>query len=99
VIGAELRRLGLAELGPDPAEPWDGWPATLAGGWAAMGTTRMSADPRRGVVDANGRLHGLANLYATGGSVFPTGGYVNPTLTIVALAARLAAHLREEALR
>ena len=64
-----------------------------------LGTTRMHPDPERGVVDADGRLHGLGNLYVTGGSVFPTGGYVNPTLTIVALAARLAAHLREEALR
>jgi len=61
-----------------------------------LGTTRMADDPRRGVVDADGRVHGIPNLYVTGGSVFPTAGYVNPTLTIVALASRLAAHLREE---
>jgi choline dehydrogenase-like flavoprotein len=64
-----------------------------------LGTTRMADDQRRGVVDADGRVHGVPNLYVTGGSVFPTGGYVNPTLTIVALAARLAAHLREKAAR
>ncbi len=59
-----------------------------------MGTTRMSSDPRHGVVDADCRVHGIANLYVTGSSVFPTGGYANPTLTIVALALRLADHLR-----
>lgn len=58
------------------------------------GTTRMSTDARRGVVDADCRVHGTDNLYAAGGSVFPTAGFANPTLTIVALAARLADHLR-----
>jgi choline dehydrogenase-like flavoprotein len=58
-----------------------------------LGTTRMDRDPKRGVVDADGRLHSSRNVYVTGGSVFPTGGYVNPTLTIVALAARLGAHV------
>ncbi|HEX6702440.1 MAG TPA: GMC family oxidoreductase [Gaiellaceae bacterium] len=64
-----------------------------------LGTTRMHAEERRGVVDANGRVHGLANLFVTGGSVFPTAGFVNPTLTIVALAARLSAHLRQDVLQ
>lgn len=58
------------------------------------GTTRMHEDPRRGVVDADGRVHECDNLYAAGGSVFPTAGFVNPTLTIVALALRLADHLK-----
>jgi choline dehydrogenase-like flavoprotein len=62
-----------------------------------LGTTRMADDPRQGVVDRDARVHGIPNLYVTGGSVFPTAGYVNPTLTMVALAARLAAHLREPA--
>jgi choline dehydrogenase-like flavoprotein len=57
------------------------------------GTTRMSADPGSSVVDPTGRVHGTANLYACGASVFPTAGAANPTLTIVALALRLAAHL------
>jgi choline dehydrogenase-like flavoprotein len=48
-------------------------------------------------VDENGRVHGTSNLYITGSSVFPTGGYANPTLTIVALAARLGDHLKREA--
>ncbi len=59
-----------------------------------MGTTRMHDDPRQGVVDADCRVHGVANLYVAGSSVFPTGGHANPTLTIVALAFRLADHLK-----
>jgi len=59
-----------------------------------MGTTRMSEDVRTGVVDRNCRVHGLANLYMAGSSVFATGGHANPTLTIVALALRLAEHLK-----
>jgi choline dehydrogenase-like flavoprotein len=54
----------------------------------------MADDPRQGVVDRDGRLHGVDNLYVAGPSVFPTGGYANPALTTVALALRLADHLR-----
>lgn len=57
------------------------------------GTTRMSDRPEDGVVDRHGRVHGLANVYCAGASVFPSAGFANPTLTIVALAVRLAAHL------
>lgn len=58
-----------------------------------MGTTRMGADPRTGVVDANCRVFGVANLYVAGGSVFPTGGHANPTWMYLALALRLSDHL------
>ena len=58
-----------------------------------IGTTRMSANPENGVVDANLRCHDVSNLYVTGSSVFPTFGFANPTLTIVALSLRLAQHL------
>jgi choline dehydrogenase-like flavoprotein len=61
-----------------------------------MGTTRMHADPRQGVVDADCRVHGVGNLFVAGSSVFPTGGSANPTLTIIALALRLADHLQAE---
>jgi choline dehydrogenase-like flavoprotein len=54
----------------------------------------MHTDPRRGVVDADCRVHGIANLYIAGSSVFPTSGSANPTLTVVALALRLAEHVR-----
>jgi choline dehydrogenase-like flavoprotein len=59
-----------------------------------MGTTRMHNDPKQGVVDSNCKVHGVSNLFIAGSSVFPTGGYANPTLTIVALAIRLADHLK-----
>ena len=60
-----------------------------------MGTTRMHTDPRHGVVNADCRIHGLENFYIAGSSVFPTSSCVNPTLTIVALAIRLADHLKK----
>ena len=62
--------------------------------WHHMGTTRMHDDQRHGVVDRHCAVHGLANFYIAGSSVFTTGGRVNPTLTIVALAIRLADHLK-----
>jgi choline dehydrogenase-like flavoprotein len=61
-----------------------------------LGTTRMHDDPRNGVVNADCRVHDVPNLFIAGSSVFPTGGFANPTLTIVALALRLATHLRSE---
>jgi len=60
-----------------------------------IGTTRMASSPSRGVVDENCRVHGINNLYIASSSVFPTSGVANPTLTIVALAIRLADHLQE----
>jgi choline dehydrogenase-like flavoprotein len=68
-------------------------PPAVYGNWHHLGTTRMHDDPARGVVDRHGRVHGVDNLYVSGGSVLPTGGYANPTLTIAALALRLADHL------
>ncbi|MHA6203843.1 GMC oxidoreductase [Dyella soli] len=59
-----------------------------------LGTTRMSDDPRTGVVDRNCKVHGMDNLYLAGSSVFPTGGWAFPTFTIVALSLRLADQLR-----
>jgi len=59
-----------------------------------MGTCRMSQDPDSGVVDPDCKVHGIDNLYLAGASVFPTGGAHQPTLTIAALALRLADHLR-----
>jgi choline dehydrogenase-like flavoprotein len=95
IIDAELRRLGIGSLAPlSPAE-FDDWPENLETGWHQLGTTRMHADAKQGVVDANACVHGMSNLFIAGGSVFPTGGSAPPTLTIVALALRLAAHLKQ----
>lgn len=70
----------------------------LYGTYHHIGTTRMSKHPADGVVNEDCRAHGITNLYFAGCSVFPTGGHANPTLTIVALAIRLADHLRGIAL-
>lgn len=61
-----------------------------------MGTTIMHNDPKNGVVDNNCKVHGLANLYVNGSSVFPTFSFANPTLTIVALALRIADHINKD---
>lgn len=58
-----------------------------------IGTTRMSADPAQGVVDANLRVHSMDNLYVAGSSVFASTGVSNPTFTIITLSIRLAEHL------
>ena len=66
----------------------------VGGGLHHMGTTRMHASPRSGVVDRHCRVHETSNVYVAGSSLFPTSGYANPTLTLVALSVRLAQHLR-----
>lgn len=97
-VGAELGRLGYGRvrLRDWLAEENLTWPPSLNGGNHHMGTTRMADDPKKGVVDKNGRVHSVDNLYIAGSSVFPTSGYANPTLTIVALALRLADHLKQK---
>ena len=80
-----------------PGDPGDGsWLDRMRPGAHHMGTTRMHADARRGVVDENSRVHGVGNLFVAGSSVFPTGGWAPPTLTIIALTLRLADHLRRQ---
>jgi len=67
----------------------------IGGGWHQMGTTRMATDPRLGVVDTHCRVHGVANLFVAGSSVFPACGFANPTFTILSLALRLAEHVAD----
>jgi choline dehydrogenase-like flavoprotein len=74
----------------DPASTWS---RTVASTAHHLGTARMGVDPTRGVVDRNLRIFGLENAYVCDGSVFPTAGSANPSLTITALARRLARHL------
>jgi choline dehydrogenase-like flavoprotein len=69
-------------------------PTYMRGSWHHYGTTRMSDDPRTGVVDRDCKVHDVANLFIAGCSVFPTSGNGNPTLSIVAMTARLAEHLQ-----
>lgn len=86
-LGAAMA--GRARINFELSDPW----RHTAGGAHHIGTTRMATDPKDGVVDGNCRVHGLDNLYVAGSSVFPTTSHANPTLTIVALALRLANHL------
>jgi hypothetical protein len=98
IIRAELAHLGVGALSTtrDLVGAGDIRESMHPSAHHHLGTTRMDANTKRGVVDPNGRLHGSGNVYVTGGSVFPTVGYVNPTLTIVALAARLGSHIADQ---
>ncbi|MEZ5569505.1 MAG: GMC family oxidoreductase [Halioglobus sp.] len=87
LLSLAVARSGYARLRRLQNTP--GSPLTKGGGHQ-MGTTRMSVDPRQGVTDHNGRVHSLQNLYIGGSSLFPTGGWQNPTFTIMALALRLS---------
>lgn len=66
------------------------WGSQLGFGQHHIGTTKMGTSMQNGVVDQDCRVFGTKNLYMAGSSVFPTGGHVPPTLTIAALAVRLA---------
>jgi choline dehydrogenase-like flavoprotein len=88
---AGLGRVKTAEEGELVAD------RTVDIGCHHMGTARMHTDENHGVVDPDCRVYGTANLYVAGSAVFPTYGWVNPTLTIVALAVRLADHLAQGA--
>jgi len=65
----------------------------------SAGTTRMSNNPKLGVVDENCQIHGVHGLYVAGGSTFPTSGHANPTLMILAVAIRLADKIKSELAR
>lgn len=92
-LGRQLlvSRVGMLRLNRKERSEW------LAGidwGNHHMGTARAHADPKKGVVDANLKVHDVANLFVAGSAVYPTYGAVNPTLSIVAMALRLADHVK-----
>lgn len=90
LIRRELQRLGLGSVElPVTADRLRTENGGFMAGTHAMGTTRMGASARNGVVDADCRLRGVPNLYVASSSVFPTSGFAAPTLTIVALALRV----------
>ena len=90
LVIAELQKTGLITLMEDDSDVAAEWPRSVEGCWHHMGTTRMHTNPRKGVVDSSCKVHGMSNLFIAGSSVFPTVGSDNPTITIVALALRLA---------
>ncbi len=98
MFARRVRQAGLGEVDVAPwlrsgTQEWISDPLISAhpiGGYHHMGTTRMADDPKHGVTDRWGRVHGISNLYVAGSSLFPTSGWANPTLTIIALALRTA---------
>jgi choline dehydrogenase-like flavoprotein len=92
-LGRQLlaARTGMLRINVSTREEW-----LRAMDWGNhhLGTTRMSGDPRKGVVDANAQVHGVSNLYVAGSSIFPTYSASNPTLNLLALTLRLADHLK-----
>lgn len=90
VLDEDMTALGLGRVVSHDED----WRERIIGGPHHMGTTRMSSDPRRGVVDADCRVHSVDNLYIAGSSVFTTSGHANPTFSMLALALRLADTLR-----
>ena len=98
IIGRQVGISGIGRIKLDDylQDPDDTtWPEGTNGGWHHMGTTRMNENPEKGVVDANCKVHGLANLYIAGSGCYPTSGAANPTVTLVALSLRLADHLMD----
>lgn len=93
LLAMEVGRAGFGRFRPSLTEGGP-WPEGFYGNEHQMGVTRMHRDPTLGVVDENCRVHSIENLYVAGSSVFPSGGANNPTLTIVALALRLADHVK-----
>jgi choline dehydrogenase-like flavoprotein len=89
------RAQGRARVEYGPLETASYWPLTALHSHF-LGTTRMGDDPASSVTDRYGRVHGSENLFVAGPSLFPTYGYANPVYTIVALALRLADHMKEK---
>jgi choline dehydrogenase-like flavoprotein len=96
LLATELGQSGLGRLGVNPVMWSDNWISLFSGSSHHMGTTRMHMNPKKGVVDPDCRIHNVSNVYIAGSSVFPTSGHANPTLTIVALALRLADHIKQQ---
>lgn len=94
-LASEFGRLNLGRIQIPQWLEEDGDSEWMGGSYHHMGTTRMAENPKMGVVNENCRIHDISNLYIAGSSVFPTSGFVNPTFTIIALALRLADHLKQ----
>jgi choline dehydrogenase-like flavoprotein len=93
ILDAQLRLRGLGRVSYRSPDLHAAVLSQAGDGFHQIGTTRMSRNERDGVVDVDCKVHGQKNLYVAGSSVFPTSGQANPTLTALALAARLAGHL------
>ena len=95
-LARELGRTGVGRLQMDFAANDVSWHTQVGWQYHHFGGTRMSLDPKKGVVDTNCRVHGTRNLFVAGSSVFPTSGHANPTMNLIALTLRLADTLKTE---
>ena len=96
ILAEDMRKSGVAQVELDPPVEGRKWPSDLEGTWHHMGTTRMHDSPKECVVDRNCLVHDMTNLFVAGSSLFPTAGANFPTITLAALAFRLAEHLAKE---
>lgn len=97
LLADELERTGTGRLEYSDAAIEAAIAEQGAYGGHHIGTARMSADPALGVVDVDGRVHDVANLFIASAAIMPTSSQANPTLTVLALACRMADHLRARA--
>ncbi len=93
-LEAAMTKLGAHEKLLD-SRLYFGKDIVLSGTAHQAGTVRFGTDPRASVLDVNCKAHDLDNLYVTDAGFFPSIGAVNPTLTIIANALRVADHLRD----
>ena len=105
MLREQFRTAGLGEIELDPwlredlpnlSGDSNEWRSHISDQYHHIGTARMNDSPRTGVVDGDCCVHGISNLYVGSSAVFPTSGHSNPTLTILALAIRLADKLKRE---
>jgi len=93
LLAGDIRRSGVGRFDYDPVTVEAEMTRYGAYGGHHIGTARMGSNPRSSVVNADCRVHGIDNLYIVSSATFPTSSQANPTLTVVALALRLAAHV------
>jgi choline dehydrogenase-like flavoprotein len=97
LLREDIRHSGIGSFDYDPASVEAEMTRYGAYGGHHLGTARMGSDARCSVVNADCRVHGVDNLYIASAATFPTSSQANPTLSVLALALRLAAHLRAQA--
>lgn len=99
LLKEDLDRAGIRGFRLDPAFATGDMAGLVIHDMAhTAGTTRMGLDPASSVVDPSLQVHGVRGLFVAGASVFPSSGHANPTLVILALAIRLADHIKEQAM-
>jgi choline dehydrogenase-like flavoprotein len=96
VLDRALRGAGLGAIDRDGLDDAGAFGARVRPAFHHCGATRMHPDPASGVLDPDGRVHGLPHVWVASTSAFPTSGFSNPTLTMLALALRLADRLGRE---